>query len=606
MRARSFAWRVEAAAALVAAVLFPVAVGASEEVSLLFDHRTGTWATDPPVATEVGAGWPGVPTVYLRQGQKLRLHIDDTNPLLYAVASVSVKEEDTQLLKSLQDLASLLGKAAAAALRPGAGGKGGVADPLLSDIVAAVEHIESSAKVVNRGLVTLATAKANAVALLQRADFAQLAPAEYTSSIWGEQPVPPTAPINEATASFSRLLSAREDLESLDYRCMLPVLRELVAARVFGDAGNRDLDDLAKVRLKAALWAQLAGKELVGCGAAVTVEPEVERAQARLDELAKAFSALGGRLASVADATAVLEEAQRGGSGRDAVGAARRKLADAQAELTISRAAAVAKCADVDAVRSKALLELADDRAGVVTAADALLARSDEARKAAANLVAFDMRRAAAAKAHWQVVVPTPVTGARWDKVQEYTVAVKADSPYAGNIARNPELQDVTLVYDVRWEGESVLGVGVGVTFTPLEDHTWAALPLSGDPTRKSPQPKTTETRAGQLALFLNWRVVQTFWPAARRWVAKPGLEIGASLNTDKPGAYLGLSVEVLKVLRIAGGRTWQRVTVLDGQVEGVTVVESDADIRTRQAFRPSWYASLTFALDSLALFKKE
>jgi hypothetical protein len=249
---------------------------------------------------------------------------------------------------------------------------------------------------------------------------------------------------------------------------------------------------------------------------------------------------------------------------------------------------------------------LGDGLDQTLKAAGELLAKSDDARKAAANLVAFDLRRKVAAEAEWQIVVPTPATGARWDKAQQYTIELKADSPYVDDVARNPQLKDVTLTYNVRWRGESVLGVGVGVTYTALKDHTWAALPLTSDPTKLSPQVKTTETRAGELALFLNWRAVQTFWPETRTWKAKPGIEVGASVNGDKPGAFVGVSLEVLKVLRVAYGRTWQRVTVLDGQVAGVTVVQSDADIRTRQVFRPSWYASLTFALDSLTLFTKQ
>jgi hypothetical protein len=469
--------RTLAAAVTLAVAALPTAAASDAPkkggLDLMYDHRAGQWTATPP-GTELAAGWPRVPTVYLRQGEKLTVCIVDTNPLLYAITSVSVKEEDTQLLKSLQDLASLLGKAVESALKVPLGRPGGGQEAAPDDVKKAMENLQFSLDKVRGQLNALALARDRAMLLMQRAEFPQLPPSEYNRSIWDENAAPtlgpqdPTTKITDVVSSFLALRKAKAGLEE---------------------------------------------KKLAG---------------------------------------------------------------------------------------------LADSVESILKAADELLAKSDDARKAAANLVAFDLRRKAAAEANWQIVVPTPATGARWDKAQQYTVELKADSPYLGDVARNPELKDVTLTYNVRWNGESVLGVGVGVTYTPLVDHTWAVLPLPTDSTKKSPQPKTTETRAGQLALFLNWRAVQTFWPETRTWKAKPGIEVGASLNADKPGAFVGVSLEVLKALRIAYGRTWQRVTVLDGQVADVTVVQSDADVRTRQVFRRSWYASLSFALDSLTLFKKD
>jgi hypothetical protein len=482
MPSRSSARTLAVAVALIVAVLPPTfGVGASkkDEADLTYDHRLGTWTVTPRDDFEMAAGYPGAPTVFVPKGQKVKVRIVNTNPLLFAITSVSVKEEDTQLLKSLQDLASLLGKVVGAALQvkaPLAAGAGKACDTTV--VGAAIKILKASLDGVSKQLAALAAAKAMAMDLLQRGEFIDLPANAYNRSIWNlpnvpanvNQPPPPlTTKINEVALAFSELRTAKEDLESLP--CDL---------------------------------SQVAGVEQI------------------------------------------------------------------------------------------------------LKAADDLLAKSDDARKAAANLEAFDQRRYAAAAHEWQIDVPAPATGVRWDKSQEYTVELKADSPYVGDIARNPQLKDVTLTYTVRWRGESVLGVSVGVTYTPLEDHTWAALPLPSDPTKLSPQVKTTETRAGQLALFLNWRAVQTFWPETRKWKAKPGIEVGATLNTDKLGAYVGASLEVLKVLRIAYGRTWQRVTVLDGQVAGVTVVQSEADVRTRQTFTPSWYASFSFALDSLTLFKKE
>jgi hypothetical protein len=483
MPARSCARTVAAAVALAVAAL-PTAFAAdasSDAVELQYNHREGTWTVTLPDDMEMAAGYPGAPTVFVRQGEKVKVCIVDTNPLLYAITSVTVKEEDTQLLKSLQDLASLLGKVVETALKVPPGQPKGGGQPPPDAVKLAMKKLQFSLNRIRDQLNTLALARDNAMLLMQRAEFPQLPSSEYDHSIWDQSGAPtlasydPTPKIKEVVSSFSELREAKVELESLAY----------------------------------------------------LIDPETTTGLA---------------------------------SGLDPI----------------------------------------------LKAADELLSKSDDARKAAANLVAFDLRRKAAAEAGWQIAVPTPATGARWDKSQQYTIELKADSPYAVDIARNPQLKDVTLTYTVRWSGESVLGVGVGVTYTPVVDHTWAALPLPSDPKKLSPQVKTTETRAGQVALFLNWRAVQTFWPGTRTWKAKPGIEVGATLNTDKLGAYVGVSLEVLKALRIAYGRTWQRVTVLDGQVAGVTVVQSEADVRTRQTFTPSWYASFSFALDSLTLFKKD
>jgi hypothetical protein len=541
-------------------------------ITLCFDHRAQNWVGQLPPGTEMAAGFPGIPTVFLHQGEKLNVQIIDTDPLLYAVASVTVTEEDSQLLKQLQDLAALLSKTVQGTLK-GQPAPTNKYSPTLDDaVLVCMMNLQSELKRVQQQLDLVAAAKHDALSLLQRAEFGR--PDKVDQDIWAGSKLKPAERIAAVTDSFSALRVARQNFAALDYRCILTQLRELVVAGDFGGRGDRDFDDITKVKAKAESWSQLALLKPVGCGSDPLATAQVKNTEKALDKLAAAFVRLADALTSGAD------------------------IADA-------KKAAIEECKKIHSGDEGRLADLGENFQPILEAADDLLAKSDEARKAVANLVAFDLRRAAVEKG-WKIVVPTPATGAQWSKVQEYTIDLRADSPYAGDLARNPEFQDMKIKYDVRWVGESVLGVAVGVTYTPLRDHTWAALPSPNDPSKKSPQPKTTDTRAGQLALFLNWRAVQTFWPTTRTWAAKPGIELGASLNSDKPGAYLGVSLEVLKALRLAYGRTWQQVTVLDGQVASVTVVESDTDIRTRQAFKPSWYASLTFALDSLSLFKKD
>ena len=92
------------------------------------------------------------------------------------------------------------------------------------------------------------------------------------------------------------------------------------------------------------------------------------------------------------------------------------------------------------------------------------------------------------------------------------------------------------------WKGGTALGVGAGVTYTPLAEATWAALPMPSDTTMLSPQVQKSETRAGQLALLMNWGFWETLHPQTRGRAVKPGIELGAILSTSEPGICLGLS----------------------------------------------------------------
>jgi hypothetical protein len=96
------------------------------------------------------------------------------------------------------------------------------------------------------------------------------------------------------------------------------------------------------------------------------------------------------------------------------------------------------------------------------------------------------------------------------------------------------------------------------------------------------------------LALFVSY-------PIYRRVL---GVEVGAGTDADNSALFAGLSWRI-GGFRLGFGSTWQQVKALDGQTVG-TVVATKDDIKLKNELASSWYASFSFSLGSLSLFKKD
>jgi hypothetical protein len=175
--------------------------------------------------------------------------------------------------------------------------------------------------------------------------------------------------------------------------------------------------------------------------------------------------------------------------------------------------------------------------------------------------------------------------------------------------------------YDLARRSGQLFGANVGVIYTPLASRTFSLV----DPTPEStttiketlPGPPVTEivtpehkrviekdvqTKAGQLAAFLNVHA------AKRHWSVKPGFQIGFGLDTDSPSVLLGISLEVTKYLRFGGGPAWIRAEdIRDASLlEDAARVPNGFEIPTENKFRPTWYFSFSFAIDSLPMFNRK
>jgi len=117
---------------------------------------------------------------------------------------------------------------------------------------------------------------------------------------------------------------------------------------------------------------------------------------------------------------------------------------------------------------------------------------------------------------------------------------------------------------------------------------------------------KTDEkTRAGELALLANFGVIGWLAPEAPPLIRRIGIEVGSTVDVNKPAFFLGLSVPLTRFVRIGGGFTSQRVTQLDDSNKiGSEVANTDA-IKKRQGFENGRYLSLSISLGSIGLFNK-
>ena len=199
-----------------------------------------------------------------------------------------------------------------------------------------------------------------------------------------------------------------------------------------------------------------------------------------------------------------------------------------------------------------------------------------------------------------ELIVTRPNPELPWNKVQTHSVIVKADSPYNKEVSLAYAL-DETFTYKLESATGRILGYGVGVIYTPLQESTWTAATVPGTSTKVIAETKR-ETRAGDLAAFLTYRFME-HRPAERR--VQPILDLGVGLTSDRPAFFLGTGIEVSRAARLGFGWAPQRVWKLaDGQQVNETIVTNTEEIRTERRFDTrNWYVSFSFALDSLSLF---
>src|SRR5438552_12305362 len=124
--------------------------------------------------------------------------------------------------------------------------------------------------------------------------------------------------------------------------------------------------------------------------------------------------------------------------------------------------------------------------------------------------------------------------------------------------------EEVTAAYSVESRTTGILGLGFGVTWTRIVSPKYGAVTDPTDATQKVIARTDEDARAGQVAAFLDYRFLNHLTPSTRghgtyRHV-NPVIQVGAGANTS---FYVGIGLEVFKIVRIGYGLTWQKVTKL-------------------------------------------
>jgi hypothetical protein len=196
----------------------------------------------------------------------------------------------------------------------------------------------------------------------------------------------------------------------------------------------------------------------------------------------------------------------------------------------------------------------------------------------------------------------------KWSEIRTESFDIAFDETFKDLVI--PTRKKLTAKYELErdawWQD---FDIDFGLVYTELADPEFSAvsIPESADETSTVALAMADEemsdlkviartdedTRAGDTALFATWV------PFSRRGFHL-GPQIGFGLDPDEPQAFAGLALGFGPYVKLSGGWTWQEIRALDGQVEDVTLVGSDDDIKQRRKFENDYYISMTISIDNL------
>jgi len=214
-----------------------------------------------------------------------------------------------------------------------------------------------------------------------------------------------------------------------------------------------------------------------------------------------------------------------------------------------------------------------------------------------------------------------------WTKIRTTTLQVSLSSPYADQITP-ARPKEVTTSYRMARRGADRFGVGVGVLYTRASSPVYVAAdpdpgsnttiktttttPVTGgqiateitQPELKLITEKDREPRAGQLAIFANYRL----WGTERFGIGPQG---GIGLSVDRPSFHAGVVVNASKWLMLGVGKGRFRVKQLGLNADGTPQEPSDRvgstdDIKIENGWMGAGYATASINILGLPLFSSK
>lgn len=546
---------------------------------LAYDHPTGLWNArgaldEKRVAKDVA----GKPTASLARREELWVIVERTNPLLFGLTEGAPSEADVPELAQLKKLAGLLGGGIQAVLRTQAMSETQMAadataqgiDDFLQEYRQAVQR---RVEELGRSVGALRCEVDQTTLQLSRLTaFAQAIELDDTNAkyIWS----PATCSPNGPAFSRSQLDTILEQLSVLSGQgSCLPALK---AARkvVTGDpapAKRQDLiDAIAEYR------------------AEVTNPACNELGNLALGTLEGRFSALESVIEDDSAVRTILES--------DDFRGMRRILS--------------------------AAIELAEREEALLKDTTTLLTQRDTARKGMAQVEVLEKRlhgarlaprgiELAIADVDRRLILDTPARILHIDKIQSRSIKLAAHGAFATVVPVRSTPVEAGFALDSL--ARSLWGVSGSVIWTSLSSPTFSAVNDSSMPNKLVIAETDEETRAGKLALLLNYNLGRRLSPTGGwlgrkfgprgSWFAQAwGIELGAAADTSTPGFFGGFSLRLSKYVRLGGGWTYQQINDLRGQELGQEV-KAAGDIKKRDRFELDNYISLSIAIESINLF---
>ncbi len=619
---------------------------------LALDHRTGRWRSANRLAqldkARVRMDVAGEPTVSLTGGERLVVVVENTNPLLYGAAAGKPTEVDAPELASIQELLKLAGGNIASYLKvlgePSTREALGsarevyiasmrrhgklVVDNRPIELEAYIEALKRSGKDLEDRLLEVqcrvgqTTAQTSrAVAFIQDLELGK--GSDYLLS-------PPTPPrcgtisrldfsiVSEAFAQLEKYLFSPGDRLEDCGSLLSAASAVLVADPVVPSKVSEALAQYDRTALAPGHCLSLANlKE--------ETDLLLKDVRSALDEARQATEDMRAH----ADYLAELEKVDKPTPKQEALLAelrAEKMLAKENERIALDKLRQELRTKAANAPFLSAAAAQGAALAAVRKAAGEILAKRDDAQKAATQVQVFE-ERLNRYRVHSETTCPTssdsepcvPSTSldlriiiepqlkaVRQTKIQKHSVTLKPDSSYSTKIVATRPLE-VRAEYSLDSVLRGLWGISASAIYTPLSSPTFGAVTDDGDPEKKVLAVTDESTRAGGVALLADFRLARWLFCRGAEAECGPtanwfGVELGVAVSDD-PAFFGGISMRPSRSWRIGFGYTYQQVEALQrDQVLGQEIASAD-DIRLRDTFEGDWYISLSFALDSLSLF---
>jgi hypothetical protein len=537
---------------------------------LAYDHTASAWMRpEGKLGKRTEFDINSVPTIALSHGERLFAIVQNTNPLLYAVSSGEVKQENIEQLADLQKLAGLLGGNISAVLSSRASAAGGPA-PFDADIMKlqAVAQDLKRAQCISEAATRYAF---NAVSFIQAIENG--GDSEYelssTDAFFSTMCKGVSVGQQEFTAAWLQLL---QDQAVVGGYCV--EVFDALAALLDADPSKPNEVRQAVLSYDAAL--QNPKCSFVKEGGSTSIDSVL-----RFQNLNPITNALNS--GTTAEVTHQLEVARaQFGVNVRAMQTLVKSGGEALTQLIVGGGAVRKSLATREVFRNRVL--------GALTTVPASCTKAP---------IGTATSCAGSSGVVRLIVVSSGPTKVTWDKLQSHPIKIVVDSTYAADvIAVRPTTVETS--YKAKSVASSAWDIGVAVTKTDLSSPVFGVGKNAANETVIAVTDE--ETRSGKLSLMFNYLPLRQLFPDRANAVTALGLQVGAGVDSGNPAFFWGISYGLGRYVRIGWGETSQRVRVLRGQTVGDKVPDKDA-IQTRQKFANSHYFSLTISIGSLKFF---